>query len=224
LIVGGADGCRTGWVICRRDADGSLSLGVVKSLAEACEGLSILAVDMPIGFVDRPRPPRQCEAEARKLLPGKASSVFPTPCRPALACTTHAEANALSKALGVGLNQQTFHLFPKMREVDGLLRHKRALRRIVYEAHPELAFARMNGGKPVLSKKRQPDGHDERRRLLARHGFRCKVDRLAGAARDDILDAIAVCRTALLIAEGKATCLGPTDVRDSHDLPMNIWF
>jgi predicted RNase H-like nuclease len=224
LIVGGADGCRTGWVVCRRNADGVLDIRVARSLAEACEGLSLLAVDMPIGFVDHPRPPRLCEAEARKLLPGKASSVFPTPCRPALACTTHAEANGVSKALGVGINQQTFHLFPKMREVDDLLRRKPALQAIVYEAHPELAFARMNGGKPVLSKKRQPDGHAERRRLLARHGFRCKVDRLAGAARDDILDAIAVCRTALLISEGKATCLGPTDLRDSHGLPMNIWF
>jgi predicted RNase H-like nuclease len=224
LIVAGADGCRTGWVVCRRDGDGILDILVVKTLAEACEGLSILAVDMPIGFVDHPRPPRQCEAEARKLLPGKASSVFPTPCRPALACTTHAEANALSKTLGVGLNQQTFHLFPKMREVDELLRTKPRVKRIVHEAHPELAFARMNGGKPVLSKKRQPDGYAERCRLLARHGFECPIDRLSGAARDDILDAIAVCRTALLIAQGAAARLGPARLRDSHGLPMNIWF
>ena len=170
MIVGGADGCRTGWVVCRRDTDGTLDIRVVKTLAEACEGLSILAVDMPIGFVDLPRPPRACEAEARKLLPGKASSVFPTPCRPALACSTHAEANAVSKKLGVGINQQTFHLFPKMREVDALLRGNAKLRRVVYEAHPELSFARMNGGKPVLSKKRQPEGYTERRKLLAKHG------------------------------------------------------
>jgi predicted RNase H-like nuclease len=224
LIVGGADGCRTGWVVCRRDIDGTLDIRVVKTLAEGCEGLSILAVDMPIGFVDHPRPPRACEVEARKLLPGKASSVFPTPCRPALACTTHAEANTTSKALGVGINQQTFHLFPKMREVDELLRTDRKLRRIIYEAHPELAFARMNDDKPVLSKKRQPDGYAERLKLLARHGFKTKIDRLSGAARDDILDAIAVCRTATLIAAGTATRLGPAKLRDSHGLPMNIWF
>ena len=223
-MIGGADGCRTGWVVCRRDGSGALDIRVVKTLAEACEGLSILAIDMPIGFVDLPRPGRQCEGEARRLLPGKASSVFPTPCRPALACTTHADANAVSKALGMGLNQQTFHLFPKMREADELLRSKPKLKRIVYEAHPELAFARMNGGKPVLSKKRQPDGYAERHRLLARHGFPCHVDRLAGAARDDILDAIAVCRTALLIAQRQATRLGPAKLRDSHGLPMNIWF
>lgn len=224
MIVGGADGCRTGWVICRRDGDGSLDVGVVKTLAEACEGLSILAVDMPIGFVDTPRPGRQCEGEARRLLPGKASSVFPTPCRPALACTTHADANATSRKLGVGLNQQTFHLFPKMREVDALLRSTPRLKRVVREAHPELAFARMNGGRPVLSKKRKPEGYAERRQLLAEHGFACPVERLAGAARDDILDAIAVCRSALLIAERKATRLGPARLRDSHGLPMNIWF
>jgi predicted RNase H-like nuclease len=197
---------------------------VVKTLAEACEGLSILAVDMPIGFVDVPRPPRACEVEARKLLPGKASSVFPTPCRSVLACTTHAEANATSKTFGIGINQQTFHLFPKMREVDALLRGSARLKRVVFEAHPELAFARMNGGKPVLSKKRQPEGYAERLKLLARHGFRTKVDRLSGAARDDILDAIAVCRTATLIASGQATRLGPARQRDSCGLPMNIWF
>ena len=224
MIVGGADGCRTGWVICRRDTDGTLDIRVVKALAEACEGLSILAVDMPIGFVDTPRPGRACEREARKLLPGKASSVFPTPCRAALECMTHAQANALSKTMGVGLNQQTFHLFPKMREVDELLRARPALKRIVREAHPELAFARMNGGKPVLAKKRQPDGYTTRRRLLAKHGFKVKVDRLPGAARDDILDAIACCRTATLIASGTATRLGPEEERDRHGLPMNIWF
>jgi predicted RNase H-like nuclease len=196
----------------------------VKTLAEACEGLSILAVDMPIGLMDEPIPGRACEPEARALLPGKASSVFPTPCRPALACTTHAAANAASRKLGKGLNQQTFHLFPKMREIDELMRGSRKLQRIVYEAHPELAFARMNGGQPVLSKKRKPDGFAERHKLLARHGFKWKAEPLSGAARDDVLDAMAVCRTATLIADGTATRLGPVRARDSYDLPMNIWF
>ena len=179
---------------------------------------------MPIGFADLPRPGRACEGQARALLPGKASSVFPTPCRPVLDCTTHAEANAASRKLGIGINQQTFHLFPKMREVDELLRNSRKLKRVIFEAHPELAFARMNGGKPVLSKKRRPEGYAERLKLLAKHGFKAKVERLPGAARDDILDAIAVCRTATLMADGKATRLGPARERDACGLPMNIWF
>ncbi len=224
MIVAGADGCRTGWVVCRRDGDDALDITVVKTLAEACERLSILAVDMPIGLVDVPRPPRTCEVAARKLLPGKASSVFPTPCRPALACTTHAEANALSKTLGVGLTRQTFHLFPKMREVDALLRGNETLCPIVHEAHPELAFARMNGGQPVLSRKRRPEGFAERLELLARHGFPWEPRSFPGAARDDVLDAMAVCRTALLIAQGRATRLGSEQERDRYGLPMNIWF
>lgn len=224
MIVAGADGCRTGWVVCRRDGNGALDIAVVKTLAEACEGLSVLAVDMPIGLVDAPRPGRACEREARALLPGKTSSVFPTPCRPALDCRTHAEANALSKTLGVGLTRQTFHLFPKMREVDALMRGSATVRSIVHEAHPELAFARMNAGRPVLSKKRRPEGFAERLALLARHGFPWDPRSLPGAARDDVLDAMAVCRTALLIAQGAATRLGPEQERDRHGLPMNIWF
>jgi predicted RNase H-like nuclease len=224
LIVGGADGCRSGWVVCRRTPQGVLDIRVVATFAEACEGVSLLAVDMPIGFVDSPRPPRACEAEARRLMPGKGSSVFPTPCRPALACRTYAEANALSKSMGAGLTQQTFNLFPKMREVDDLLRVRPDLGSIVYEAHPELAFTRMNGDKPVLSRKRQPDGFADRLALLRRHGFRWKPMPFKGAARDDVLDAIAVCRTATLIAAGKATRLGPADRRDSAGRPMNIWY
>jgi len=227
LIVAGADGCHEGWVVCRRDASGALDVKVIehKTLAVACEGLSILAIDMPIGFVDRPKPPRACEGAARKRLPGKTSSVFPTPCRPVLACQTYEEANALSRSLGIGLPKQTFHLLKKMKEVDCLLRHERPdLQAIVREAHPEVSFAEMNGGRPVLSKKRKPEGYAERRRLLEAHGFPCPVDRLPGAARDDILDAIAVCRTALLIAEGKAECLGARDVRDAAGLPMTIWY
>ena len=226
MIVAGVDGCRTGWVICRRAACGALDVSVIehRTLAVACEGLSILAIDMPIGFVERPKPPRACEGEARSRLPGKTSSVFPTPCRPVLDCTTYEEANALSRSLGIGLPKQTFHLLEKMREVDDLLRTRPDLQAIVREAHPELAFAWMNGGRPVLSKKRRREGYAERRRLLEAQGFPCPVDRLKGAARDDILDAIAMCWTALRIAEGKACRLGPADARDSAGLPMNIWF
>lgn len=224
MIVGGADGCRTGWVICRRTPDGVLDIRVVETLAEACEGLSVLAVDMPIGLADTPRPGRSCEREARALLPGKTSSVFPAPCRPALACASYAEANAISKRLGAGLTRQAFHLAPKLREIDRLMHHSADMRRIVHEAHPELAFARMNGGQPVLARKRKPDGFARRHALLARHGFAWTPQRLPGAARDDVLDAMAVCRTALLIAEGRATRLGPADAYDRHGLPMSIWY
>jgi predicted RNase H-like nuclease len=225
LIVAGADGCPTGWVVCRRNGDGSLDIQVVKALADICEGLSILAVDMPFGLLDVPRPGgRDCEREARKRLPGKTSSVFPGPCRPALDGESYTQANAISKKLGIGLTRQMFNILPKVREIDTLLRARPELRTMLHEAHPELAFARMNGGRPLLSKKRRPEGYAERRRLLGEHGFPVEVDRIAGAARDDVLDAIACCRTAALIAAGTATRLGPAEARDRYGLAMNIWF
>src|SRR5258708_12794979 len=109
MVVAGADGCRTGWVVCRRNTDGTLDIRVVKTLAEACEGLSILAVDMPIGFVDMPRPGRACEGQARALLPGKASSAFPTPCRPVLTCTPHSEPNPAPNKLRIAITHPPSH-------------------------------------------------------------------------------------------------------------------
>ena len=228
MVIGGADGCRTGWVVCRRDANGTLDVRVVKTLAEACEGLSILAVDMPIGFVDVPRPARQCEVEARKLMPGKASSVFPTPCRAVLACTTHADANATSRRLGIGINQQTFHLFPKMREVDELLRTRPRLKGIVHEAHPELAFARLNGGKP-LDSKHTKSGLARRKEILEAQGF-TNLDnwlrdlRGKGAKADDLFDACALIFTARNILQGRARHVPEIAECDSRGLRMSISF
>ncbi|UYN93311.1 MAG: DUF429 domain-containing protein [Enhydrobacter sp.] len=225
MIVAGADGCRTGWVVCRRDTDGTLDIRVVKALADACEGLSILAVDMPVGFLDiQTRGGRQCEREARKLLGRKASSVFSAPCRWALAATDYEAVRRMPSPHEVGLSKQAFGLFGKLNALDCTLRERSDLQRIVHEAHPELAFLRMNGNVPVFAGKKKRDGRSKRLQLLRAHGFEPTVERLSGAARDDVLDAIACCRTALLIAEGKATRLGSAEARDRHGLPMNIWY
>ncbi len=124
----------------------------------------------------------------------------------------------------VGLSKQAFGIFPKLKEVDDLLTQQPSLRNIVREAHPELAFCRMNRDVPVFASKKKADGRSQRQRLLADHGYKPTVERLPGAARDDILDAVACCRTALLIAQGKAKRLGSEEARDRHGLPMNIWY
>lgn len=225
MVVAGADGCPKGWVVCRRDVDGALNIDVVERLDAACEGISILAVDIPIGFLDiQTRGGRACEREARKLLGRKSSSVFSSPCRWALAATDYETVRRMPAPHEVGLSKQAYGLFPKLNEVDRMLSDQPALRSILYEAHPELAFCRMNGGAPVLAGKKTPDGRSTRQRLLIEHGFTPTVERLPGAARDDILDAIACCRTALLIAHGHARPLGPRDARDRNGLPMNIWY
>src|SRR4029079_1823305 len=67
----------------------------------------------------------------------------------------------------------------------------------IREVHPELVFLRLNGNKPLLSKK-SLEGMTLRRRLLKRAGIRHIArwrahDRIGtGAKADDVLDACAV--------------------------------
>jgi predicted RNase H-like nuclease len=228
VVVAGADGCPKGWVICYRTANGELLVNVVETLEKAfdlVEGLSILAVDMPIGLLDVPqRGGRECERQAKEKLGAKRSSVFASPCRPALAASTHAEANRISKALGIGISIQAFGLFKKLKEIDDLVRDKPAIGARIREVHPELAFARMNNCQPVMSKKRKAEGRAERCRLLSELVLMPNTLKLKGANTDDILDAVACYRTAGLIAAGTATRLGGEEEKDRHGLPMNIWF
>lgn len=243
--IAGVDGCRAGWIAVLRNIEsGDWRFRFVPVLADLVDGEEqphIIAVDMPTGFLDcAVRGGRACEHAARRLLVGKASSVFPTPCRGALAAATHAEACTINRrsgggGTGLGLSQQAFHLFPKMRELDALLRSRPALAGRIHEAHPELAFMRMNGGHPVLAPKRLPEGQRRRQRLLDDHAFAAtsqtwaRYRREAGLRRidaglDDALDAAAVCRTALLIHRAEATRLPEATDRDSFGLPMAIWY
>ena len=87
-------------------------------------------------------------------------------------------------------------------------------------------FLRLNGGRPLLSKKTK-QGRSLRRKLLKRSGFR-EIDRWlaearigTGAKQDDILDACAVA----IAAQAPAASLPQgTPPLDTHGLPMQIWF
>lgn len=242
--VAGVDGCRAGWIAAFRDPRrGTWAFRFASALAEfldAPERPAVVAVDMPMGFADvAERGGRHGEREARALLPRRASSVFATPCRAALACDDYRAALAANRASGphgVGLSKQAFHLFPKMREVDGVMRRSRDARARLREAHPELAFARMNDGAPVRASKRTAEGAAARAALLAAHGFPDAIAcweafrreaglRRADAALDDALDAAAVCRTAERIHAGEAIRLPVGAVRrDRFGLEMSIWY
>ncbi len=228
MVVVGADGCPEGWVVCNKEIHGALEIRIVKALGEIFdlyEDLSFLAIDMPIGFMDvQTSGGRDCEREARRLLGKKSSSVFSAPCRPALEQTSYDAVRKMPPPHEVGLSKQAFALFPKLNEVDSFMRQNPELQPRIFEAHPELAFARMNNGVPVFASKKKLPGRTERYDLLVKSGFMPTVDRLSGAARDDILDAVACCHTATLIATGKATRLGAADARDRYGLPMHIWF
>lgn len=221
-VVAGADGCRTGWVVARRGPAG-LSLAVVPEIGPVIEevaagALAALAVDMPIGLPGAG--PRACDAEARRLLGPRRSSVFPAPARAVLGASTYREAAARSRAaMGRSLPVQAYNLVPKVAELDRALRPELQAR--VAEAHPELAFCRLAGA-PAAHAKRTPEGRAERLALLAAAGLG-DLSRLRalGAAPDDILDAAVLVLTAERILTGTATRLGDGSV-DARGLRMEV--
>ena len=187
--VAGVDGCRGGWVVA--GSDGSLT--VVGRIGDVLDGgFDAVAIDIPIGLPDAG--PRRCDVEARRLLGPRRSTVFPAPAR------RFVDARSFADVAGMSL--QAFHLLPRIAEVDRVIVPARQDR--VIESHPELAFARLAGGVPLAEPKRTAAGVERRRALLGLD----EVPRIRGAAAHDVLDALALVRTARRLADGTAERLG----------------
>ncbi len=223
----GIDGCPAGWIAVARNA-----FWIESDLAVLLNRLSpdIVALDMPIGLAeDRAR---ECDHSARRLLGRpRGSSVFPTPTRSALAGRTHAQASDLNAAAcGKRISAQAYNLLPKIREVDLLLCESLHWRARVFETHPEVSFAHMNGGAPVIESKKTGPGREQRQTLIA-DAFGSKTYAMArnairrrDAADDDIADAFACLFTAERIARGEHTTLPNRPATDGQGLPMRICY
>ncbi len=228
--VAGVDGAKGGWVAIVADLDGKpRELRFLEKLEDlvADPGIALIAIDMPMGFLDRAvQGGRECERAARAAMPGKSASVFSAPCRPALSARDYGEALKRNRAgFGIGLSKQSFNLFPKMRELDAILRKQPRCR--IVEAHPELGFARLAGA-PVLEPKRKPEGRKRRLELLAANGMKDVADWLDLLPRklvapDDVIDAACVCLAALRVANGRGECLPKRPPKDRFGIEMGIW-
>lgn len=241
MWVAGVDGCRAGWIAAFLNLrSGAWCFHFTASLSEVVDAPQrpkIIAIDMPMGFLERAEPGgRACEREARTLLKGKTSSVFAVPVRAVLASPSYEHALATNRASSdhqLGLSKQAWHLVPKMRELDALLESRPPLRPRVFEAHPELAFARLNKDVPVLASKKTEEGRRARLALLARAGFKgadarwaehrgAHTLRRAEVADDDAYDALAVCVTARRIARREAIVLPSKPGYDSRGIEMAV--
>jgi predicted RNase H-like nuclease len=188
-----------------------------------------IAVDMPIGLLERAAPGgRACDRAARALLGRpRASSVFSPPTRPALVNDGYADAMARN---GAGMSKEAYNILPKIRELDALLTP--GAQSGVFEAHPELVF-RALAGHPMRHNKKTPAGRRERLRCLRpafgaafRDPLRARLELGAGkVAVDDVIDAYALAHAARRIQTGQATRLpqGPAPV-DARGLRMEIWY
>jgi len=227
-LVAGVDGCRSGWVVATTSAVGPapvLSIEVVAHIGEVFDrvrsgALAAVGLDMPMGLPDAGR--RACDDLTRGRLGPRRSSVFPTPPRPVLGAADHPEAVRRSRAIdGRGISIQAFNLLPKIAEVDaaidpGLAEH-------VVEAHPESAFAELAGA-PLDTTKRTAEGRAHRLALLADpfpDSAALLGARAPGAARDDVLDAVAAAWSARRWAGGTALVLGDGSL-DARGLPMRV--
>jgi predicted RNase H-like nuclease len=157
-------------------------LGSAAEVRTCWPDVRVVAVDIPIGLpVDRIG--RQVDAEARRLLGPRGSSVFPA--LPAeLYRMPYGEALEVSRRRhGVGFSKQAWQLGPAVLDVAAVAGQG------WIEAHPELAFLRLSGG--PLPPKRTWSGLAARLRLLAGEGVELPVAEVEAPA-DDVVDA-AVC-------------------------------
>ncbi|OCW57451.1 DUF429 domain-containing protein [Hoeflea olei] len=236
--LAGVDGCRAGWIaLARAPGEERPRLLVRARFADLVHDLgadAVIAVDMPIGLPDRiVGPGRGPEQAVRRYLGARQSSVFSIPARAAVEAETYAEACALAERLSdppKRVSKQAFFLFPKILEIDRLLRAEPDARERIIECHPEFAFCRLNGMVPMATPKKirgsvNPDGITERVALLARHGLPPELFREGpprGAAMDDLVDAAVNLVIAGRHLRGLTAPFPDPPLRDRFGIPVAI--
>lgn len=181
MHVTGIDAAKAGWVAVSIE-EGQFSYQIVERLKQL-KLSDMLYIDMPIGLETAAR--RTVDQLLRtELKPGRTSSVFNAPLITALDAHDYATANEQSKQIaGLGLSKQAWYLLPKIREARSYYRTG------MYEAHPEVCFARLTG-RPARHNKKTVDGINERVNLLQQYD--CPAfweQRIPGIATDDWIDA-----------------------------------
>ena len=224
----GVDACPAGWVGVVLDPDRRASVFVAATITELVglvretHDVAVVAVDIPIGLPDTSG--RLADAEARRFLVGKSSSVFSTPVRAALEAPSYEAGRAANLAATDGrtsVSAQAYALREKVLQVDDWVRGRPGAE--VIEVHPEVSFARMAGA-PILARKKDPDGVRARREALAAHGIVAPpFFRGAGFGEDDLLDACAVAWTAVRHSLGVSESFPEVPEVFSDGIPAAIW-
>lgn len=236
--LAGLDGCPGGWIAAfLRPEGGPCELAIFPRFADivAARKLAVVAVDIPIGLPERTGAGgRAAENAVRPLLGARQSSVFSVPSRAAIGATDYrvaCEAALATSDPPRKVSKQLFNIAPKIREVDAVLRANAQHAARTYEVHPELAFWRLNGGKPLTEPKKVKSrcyepGLALRRDLLIAAGLPAPIINATppkGAGPDDLLDALACAAVACRIHAGTARSHPDPVPRDAYGLPMAIW-
>ena len=122
---------------------------------------------------------------------------------------------------------QLWAILPKIREVDGWIGS--APNSTFREGHPELSFY-VAAGRPMEHTKKKAEGRNERLDALCDFidpaMIREWLDqaRGSGAAKDDVLDALALCQSAARLALNCHCTLPADPPRDGRGLTMEMVF
>lgn len=209
-LVAGIDGTRGGWVAIVLDGDGhvvdDLVLAPEESDLAELAAAEVIAIDVPIGFG-----PREADRAARSFLAGAASTVFSTPPR---------EVLQQQYGPGLGVSAQAHALGRRILHVTELAQRDDR----IHEVHPEVSFRAMNEGRPLRYRKKSAGGAFERIDLLRQQGIELtRLETVATAPLDDVLDAAAAAWSARRIAAGSAVTLpGPPEIVDGRQIA--IWY
>ena len=223
-------------------------------LAAPAEG-DLMLVDMPIGLPDadsegRKCVSRDCDRQARRQLKERWRSVFAVPTKAAMtefedhyrAKRSDGEKDALKEAAGLvqPIPPVTAGIFPKLYEVDKLMRTPRSTSVEVRETHPEICFWALHGMNTVPFGKKHGMGFVKRLDLLddllgtlfgGRDPSAKEIVEAACLDRpdvgsDDVVDAMACAVTAWIILHDKgAACALPhrENVADRANPPEIVY-
>ena len=115
---------------------------------------------------------------------------------------------------------------PKMKEVDEFLEKKSMYKNVIKESHPEVCFARL-AGHTVMSKKSTMEGFEERLKILSKYipvDKECllKKEKELKCNLDDLVDAVCLAVTGVLVNEGKTESIPENPMKDARGLLMQM--
>lgn len=234
----GIDSCKKtgkyqGWAAFWQYSCGSYGFRVYRDITELMaehHDADCLLIDIPVGLPENTqdetaRPDR----ELRSRLKGKSSSVFNTPCRQAIYCQDKQDAKALNlQFLNKSLSEQSLGFSPKIREIDQFLFDNPQFIGRLRESHPEYGFAVLNYGRPIISKKSESIGLNERKLVLSQHFTHTEkalneiIAKYPKTLIDDFVDAMALAVIGQIGMHDGFETIPEQPKKDSRGLSMEI--
>lgn len=228
-LLAGVVPIRRGWLVASAKWQGATiapdAPQVLDSFVEILDykpAYRIIAVSIPIGLLEQPRPKgRSCEREARRLLGvPRANAIASAPPRSVLRFSSYREASAASDG---HLSPIGWHLAERTSEVDKVIAPY--WQRTVYEVHPELSFYQLAGDQALRYPKKTTVGIEERGALLRTRlpGVERVIDaQLSGVSQSQLNDVAACLWTARRVAARAISRLPEDPEWDELGLRMEI--